>query len=113
MNEHRNTRIPRRTIYENLIETVGVKRSQYYTPHGFKKKIKDFCRWKGYRFNPHKYDPVTGEAKYFDKDGNPDDDDKSGGVEYFTIADVDHEYITEAEKSAVYDPDIFNTPLED
>ena len=110
---HRNVKIARRTIYENLIETVGVKRSQYYTPHGFKKKIKDFCRWKGYRFNPHKYDPVTGEAKYFDKDGNPDDDDKSGGVEYFTIADVDHEYISEGAKPGGYDPDIFNTPLED
>lgn len=40
---------------------------------------------KGYIFNPHKYDPVTGKPRRFDKNGKPDIDDKSGGIEYFMV----------------------------
>ena len=38
-------------------------------------------------FNPQKYDRITGLPIYLDKDGNPVIDDKSSGVEYFTIGD--------------------------
>ena len=46
-----------------------------------------YCKWKGYVFNPQKYDKVTGKPIQYDKDGRPVIDDKSGGVEYFTIGD--------------------------
>lgn len=55
------------------------------SPTSFKNKIKAFCTWKGYDFNPHMYDPVSGKPKKYDKDGKPDLDDKSGGIEYFWI----------------------------
>ena len=31
---------------------------------------------------------LAGQPLYYDKDGNPDLDDKSGGVEYFTISPI-------------------------
>lgn len=39
----------------------------------------------GWVFNPHKYDAKSGLPLFLDKDGKPVIDDKSGGVEYFTI----------------------------
>ena len=44
-----------------------------------------YCSWKGYVFNPHKYDSITGKPFQVDKDGKAVVDDKSGGVEYFTV----------------------------
>ena len=62
---------------------------KYFTPTSFKKKFKMYCEFKGYIFNPHKYDVVTGKPCFFNKDGVPIIDDKSGGVEYFRVgADV-------------------------
>ena len=36
-------------------------------------------------FNPQKYDSISGKPLYYDKDGKPIIDDKSGGIEYFTF----------------------------
>lgn len=44
-----------------------------------------YCDWKGYIFNPQKYDTTTGKPFQIDKDGRPVIDDKAGGVEYFTV----------------------------
>ena len=44
-----------------------------------------YCKLKGYLFNPARYDALSRLPLYYDKDGSPDLDDKSGGVEYFTI----------------------------
>ena len=44
-----------------------------------------YCDWKGYLFNPHKYDSKTVKPFKTDKDGCPVLDDKAGGVEYFTV----------------------------
>lgn len=84
----RNTRLVRRELYEKFLEYAPDQR-KYTTATIFKKKIRQYCEWKGYKFNPHKYDPVTGLSMFFDGDGRPVDDDKAGGVEYFLIGDAD------------------------
>jgi hypothetical protein len=82
----RNVQIARKDLYANFVEYAPDQR-KWCKPTAFKSKIKDYCAWKGYKFNPHKYDPVTGIPYQLDKDGKPVIDDKSGGVEYFTIGD--------------------------
>jgi hypothetical protein len=58
---------------------------KYVTATKFKQRIRAFCRYKGYNFNPHLFDH-EGTAFAVDKKGNPITDDKSGSVEYFTVA---------------------------
>ncbi|KAA6342241.1 hypothetical protein EZS27_009971, partial [termite gut metagenome] len=79
-----NTRISRKELYDAFIEYDPLQR-KYISPTMFKKKFMQYCQYKGYVFNPHKYDPVTGKPHQFDKDGKPVIDDKAGGVEYFMI----------------------------
>ena len=67
-----------------LLGLVAQQR-KYISSTAFKKKFKMYCSWKGYVLNPHKYDSVTGLPFQVDKDGRPIVDDKSGGVEYFTL----------------------------
>jgi hypothetical protein len=84
--DKRNTRLPRKEIYDAFLEYSSSPR-KYNTPNAFRVKIESYCKWKGYTLNPQKYDPVTGIPFQTDKDGQPVIDDKSGGVEYFTIGD--------------------------
>jgi hypothetical protein len=79
-----NTRLPRKELYDAFLEHSPGQR-KFCSTTAFKTKIQNYCTWKGYTFNPHKYDPVTGIPFQTDKDGQPVIDDKSGGVEYFTI----------------------------
>jgi hypothetical protein len=85
-NHKRNRRLPRKELYDAFLEHAPAQR-KYCSTTAFKTKILSYCKWKGYTFNPHKYDPVTGIPFQIDKDGQPVIDDKSGGVEYFTIGD--------------------------
>lgn len=83
--DHLNARIPRKELYDAFCNyDPGVKK--FTTPTAFKKKLQMFTEWKGYIFNPKRYDPVTGQPLEYDKDGRPVVDDKAGGVEYFTIS---------------------------
>lgn len=107
---HRNDRISRKTMYENLIENVGERKRQFYTPTAFKKKIQKYCKWKGYLYNPHKYDPVSGLPLFYDRDGRPVDDDKAGGLEFFMVADPSYSPVL-AKKDDV--ESIFNENLDD
>ena len=84
---HVNARLPRRTYQDSFYEYAPDQR-KWATPHAFKKKFVKYCKLKGYLFNPSRYDKLSGQPLYYDKDGNPDLDDKSGGVEYFTIAPI-------------------------
>lgn len=77
-------RTPRKEIYDNFCNYDPQQR-KYITSTAFKDKIKKYCEWKGWVFNPHKYDAKSGLPLFLDKDGKPVIDDKSGGVEYFTI----------------------------
>jgi len=79
-----NERIPRKEVFANFLREYPQER-KFISPQQFRKKLLEFCRFKGYKFNPHRYDPKTGLPMYFDKYGNPIIDDKSGGVEYFII----------------------------
>lgn len=80
---HINNREPRKDIYDNFLNEYPQQR-KFVTATKFKQKIRAFCRYKGFKFNPHLFDR-NGLA--FNKDGKgfPIIDDKSGGVEYFTI----------------------------
>lgn len=84
--DNRNKRLVRKTLSENYLEYAPSQR-KWNTANKFKNKIIKYCEWKGYVFNPQRYDPISSLPMFFDKDGKPDLDDKSGGVEYFTIGD--------------------------
>ena len=71
-------------MYDSFV-TYDPSQRKYIQPQPFKKKLVLYCKWKGYLFNPNKYDSKSGKPLYYDKDGKPILDDKSGGVEYFTI----------------------------
>jgi len=85
--EKRNTKIARKDLNDSFFESAPMQR-KYVSPTEFKKKVVKYCKLKGFIFNPGRFDRITGKPIYFDSDGRPDIDDKSGGVEYFTIGDV-------------------------
>ncbi len=82
--EHIGHCLVRKEVFDSFMNyDPGMRK--FITPTAFKDRIKKYCEWKGWVFNPQKYDPKTGEPLYFDKDGRPVIDDKRSGVEYFTI----------------------------
>ena len=82
--EHLNVRIPKKELWDAFC-TYDPTQHKYFTPTSFKKKLVMYCTWKGYIFNPQKYDRITGKPSQFDKDGRPSIDDKAGGIEYVTF----------------------------
>ena len=80
---HLNKRIVRKEMYDNFLDYAPEQR-RWMKPHMFRTKIVKYCTFRGLLFNPNKYDPSTGLPP-LDKDGKPCIEDKSGGVEYFTI----------------------------
>lgn len=82
----RNRRLVRKEIYDDFLNYAPDQRKWCKAPL-FRKKIVKYCEYRGYVFNPQKYDRITGLPLFLDKDGKPNVDDKSGGVEYFTIGD--------------------------
>lgn len=86
---HRNTELARKSLYDNLIAAVGVARSKFYTAPVFKGKLRNYCKWKGYIYNPQKFNKL-GQPLSYDKDGKPIIDDKRSGVEYFIIGDKNY-----------------------
>ncbi|KAA6322774.1 hypothetical protein EZS27_027720, partial [termite gut metagenome] len=80
-----DVKLLRKELYDAFCNTDSTQR-KIISPTGFKKRFMLYCQYKGYVFNPHKYDPVTGKPYQFDKDGKPVIDDKSGGVEYFMVS---------------------------
>ena len=81
---HLNVRLPRKDLNDSFFAHSPQQR-KYVTSTEFKKKFIKYCKLRGFTFNPSRFDRVTGKPMYFDSDGRPDIDDKSGGVEYFTI----------------------------
>ena len=82
--EHLNVRLPRKDLWDAFCNYDNAQR-KFNTPTSFKKKFIMYCAWKGFVFNPQKYDSTTGLPFQTDKDGRPVVDDKAGGIEYFTI----------------------------
>jgi hypothetical protein len=101
---HRNIALVRKDLYDNFL-TWAPDQRKWCKPTLFKKRIIKYCGWKGYQFNPHRYDSITGSPMFYDKDGKPDADDKSGGVEYFTIGDEN--FKSKGEKNDL-NQDLFN-----
>ncbi len=90
--EHLNRKIDRKIMYDDLT----LKDNKYITPLMFKEKVKMYCKSIGYIFNPLSYDPVSRlPIKYDKKTGDPIIDDKSGGIEYFTIGTPDYHFVNE------------------
>ncbi|KAA6348459.1 DNA primase [termite gut metagenome] len=80
-----DTKLPRKDLYDAFCNYDPMQR-KFISPTMFKKKFIQYCQFREYAFNPHKYDPVTGKPHQFDKDGKPILDDKSAGIEYFMIS---------------------------
>ncbi len=74
-----NTKHARKDLFDNLI-SKNKKLLRYLTQTTFKKKFKSYCEYRQTTFNPHK----------LDQGGNPGQNDKTGGVEYFTIGDENY-----------------------
>lgn len=91
---HLNTQLVKKELYDSY-RNYDTSQQRFITPTIFKKKFKMYCEWKGYVFNPQKYDPVTGKPHQFDKDGMPVLDDKAGGVEYFTVGCKEAKQLTD------------------
>lgn len=70
-----NKRLVRIELFDDF-KQKNPNQIKFVTPHRFKKKILCYCDFRGLRFNP----------QCTDKDGKPGADDKSSGVEYFTLA---------------------------
>ena len=80
-----NIRLVKKELYDSF-KNYDPTQAKFATPTNFKKRFIMYCDWKGFMFNPHKYDRISGKPLQLDKDGRPVLDDKSGGVEYFMIA---------------------------
>lgn len=72
-----NQTIPREELYTSFCDG-NPKEKTFTPPHKFKKKILTYCKYRGVSFNPQRHD----------KFGKPGADHKTGGVEYFTIANA-------------------------
>jgi len=84
-NESRiGVQLSRRSLQDAYYEADPQQR-KYVSPNEFKKRFKKWCQYKGYIFNPQMYDKLSGQPFKFDNDGRPITDDKSGGIEYFTV----------------------------
>jgi len=62
-------RISRKELFDKYLKSVSPKEKLYAITTSFKKNIRAYCRYNGLTFNPK-------------QNGK---DDKSGGIEYFTV----------------------------
>ena len=89
--DHLNRRLVRKTLYDEYCNYDPNMRKFSNSPTEFRKRLVKYCQFRGYLFNPQKYDPVTGKPCQFNKrTGAPIIDDKAGGIEYFTIGTQDY-----------------------
>lgn len=84
-----NSRESRKTLFDDFLE-LNQHARKYVTSTSFKKRLLFYCKYKGYHFNPNRPNE-DGMDFYSWREHNPDqifegDADKSGGIEYFTIA---------------------------
>ena len=77
-------KFPRKVLYAAYKDYCPAQ-VRYVSPPQFKLKFKAYCKYKGYIFNPCRYNVYSGEPAFFNEDGAPLLDDKSNGVEYFSV----------------------------
>lgn len=84
-----NQRIDRKSMFNNLLEEYPHTR-KYMTPNQFGKRMRYYCKYKGFHFNPGTMNEDSIEFKTwienFPEESFIGEMDKSAGVEYFTIA---------------------------
>jgi DNA primase len=87
---HLNERETRKDLYNDFLDKFSHAR-KYVTASSFGRRMKDFCVYKGYHFNPHRPNSEGVDFVIFNREfpgttfiGEPD---KSGGIEYLIIAD--------------------------
>ena len=91
--DHLNQRLIRKELFASFLEYAGGMQGHGVTRTNFKIKMIAYCRYKGYDFNHNRPIDNKSDSKVFYSDwkkSHPDesfigDEDKSGGVEYFTI----------------------------
>lgn len=91
--DHLNQRHARKELFAAFIEYAGGMQGHGVTRTNFKIKMIAYCRYKGYDFNHNRPIDNKADSKIFYSDWKPShpkesfigDEDKSGGVEYFTI----------------------------
>lgn len=90
---HLNERISRKELWASFLEAAGGMQGHSVTRTNFKNKIISYCKYKGYDFNINQPQGRNTSSQAFYSDWKPShpeesfvgDDDKSGGVEYFTV----------------------------
>jgi hypothetical protein len=80
-----NQRVARSEVTQNFLDKFPAE-AKHFSAVLFKRRILSYCQYKGYRFNPHMFDAVSGLPLRYDKSGEGIVDDKQAGVEYFTVA---------------------------
>ncbi len=88
-------RIPRKELYEDFKNRLRGKMIDFYSPTRFGKCIRFFAQYKDYHFNPQLPNEQAQNCQdYLDAGGSTfiGKEDKSGGVEYFTISKVPIDY---------------------
>jgi DNA primase len=82
----------RKELFDNFLNENPIER-KYCNPTRFKEKVKAFCFYNGYDFNPEKRNQKGLDRNQFFKTYPTGcfigDDDKTGGKEYFTLANKD------------------------
>lgn len=91
-----NTPIPKDELEDSFFNKYP-KLRVFVSTTGFKTKIKKYCKYKGYVYNPQMLSP-DGRPVKFDRHGKPVMDDKRNGREYITVALVDNVVKSEPDK---------------
>ena len=88
-----NHQLVRREVYEDLLEKTPHVR-KWITPSSFSRRLKSFCKYMKYHYNPDRPNREGFEFADFIRENNRKsfigEANKTNGVEYITIADDDY-----------------------
>ncbi len=85
-------KIPRKEMYDEFKSRLRGRMLDYYSATRFGKCVKFFCEYKNLHFNPHKPDKNDLNISDYLNNGGKifiGQEDKSSGVEYFTIGTIE------------------------
>lgn len=84
--ERLNVPIKRQDLQDSYFLAEPLQR-KYVSPQEFKRRFRKYCELRGYILNPKLYNSA-GKPLRFDRYNRPILDDKSNGIEYFTVGTV-------------------------
>ena len=92
---HLGKKIPRKEMHDEFKSRLRGRMLDYYSSTRFGKCVKYYCEYKGLHFNPHKPNQNGMNIQDFLKNNDGKVffgiEDKSSGVEYFTVDDLNNE----------------------